>query len=63
MTRSPTLRAMARERDPLYAEVAHQVVDMDVLTPAQAARQVVAGVRVLTGPAGGRALGSQALRG
>lgn len=39
------LRAMARERDPLYAEVAHQVLDMDVLPPAQAARQVVAAVR------------------
>jgi shikimate kinase len=41
----PVLRAMARERDPLYAEVAHQVVDMDVLTPVQAARQVVSAVR------------------
>ncbi len=46
--RTPThvaLRLMARERDPLYAEVAHQVLDMDVLAPAQAARQVVAAVR------------------
>jgi shikimate kinase len=40
-----TLREMARVRDPLYAEVAHQVVDMDVLTPVQAARQVVSAVR------------------
>ena len=40
-----TLRELARVRDPLYAEVAHQVVDMDVLTPAQAARQVVSAVR------------------
>ena len=39
------LQTLARERDPLYAEVAHQVVDMDVLTPAQAARQVVSAVR------------------
>lgn len=36
------LRAMAAEREPLYAEVAHQVLDMDRLTPAQAARKVVA---------------------
>ena len=35
------LREMARVRDPLFAEVADQVLDMDVLTPAQAARQVV----------------------
>jgi shikimate kinase len=36
------LRAMARERDPLYAQVAHQVLDTDLLTPSQAARQIVA---------------------
>ena len=41
----PALRTMAREREPLYAEVAHQVVDMDVLTPGQAARQVVSALR------------------
>lgn len=39
------LRAMAAEREPLYAEVAHQVLDMARLTPAQAARAVVAAVR------------------
>ncbi len=39
------LRAMAREREPLYAEVAHSVVDTDVLTAAQAARQVISAVR------------------
>lgn len=42
---TPTLRAMARQRDPLYGEVAHQVVDMDVLSPAQAAREVISAVR------------------
>ncbi len=36
------LTAMAAERDPLYASVAHQVLEMDDLTPEQAARQVVA---------------------
>lgn len=36
------LRAMAQEREPLFAEVAHQVLDMDLLTPVQAARAVVA---------------------
>jgi shikimate kinase len=35
------LRGMAAEREPLYAQTAHQVVDMDALTPAQAARAVV----------------------
>lgn len=35
------LRAMAKEREPLYAATAHQVVDVEVLSPAQAARQVV----------------------
>jgi shikimate kinase len=36
-----TLTAMAAERDPLFAEVAHQVLDVDVLTPAAAAREVM----------------------
>lgn len=36
------LRELAEQRDRLYASVASQVLDMDVLTPAQAARQVVA---------------------
>ncbi len=35
------LRTMAAEREPLYAETAHQVLDMDALTPVQAAREVV----------------------
>lgn len=35
------LREMARERDPLYAEVATQQLDMDAMTPAQAARAVL----------------------
>lgn len=35
------LRAMAAEREPLFAEVAHQVLDMDSLTTASAARQVL----------------------
>ena len=35
------LSAMAAEREPLYASMAHQVLDMDRLTPAQAARAVV----------------------
>lgn len=39
------LSAMAAERDPLYAEVAHQVLDMDRLSPRAAARAVVAAVR------------------
>lgn len=34
------LRAMAAERHPLYAEIADQVVDTDVLTATQAARAV-----------------------
>ncbi len=38
------LRAMAAEREPLFAEVAHQVLDMQGLTAAQAADQVVAAV-------------------
>lgn len=41
-----TLQAMALERDPLYAEVAHQVLDMDVLTPAQAAREIAGALEV-----------------
>jgi shikimate kinase len=36
------LQAMTAERDPLYREVADQVLDMAVLTPAQAAREVLA---------------------
>ena len=35
---------MAREREPLYAEVAHTVVETDVLTAAQAARRVISAV-------------------
>lgn len=38
------LRALAEQRDRLYASVAAQVLDMDVLTPVHAARQVVAAV-------------------
>jgi len=38
------LRAMAAEREPLLAEVAHQVLDMQGLSAAEAARQVVAAV-------------------
>lgn len=41
-----SLRQMHAERDPLYREVADQVLDMSVLTPAQAAKAVVA---VVTG--------------
>ena len=40
-----TLRAMAAEREPLFAQVAHQVLEMDLLTPAQAAREVVSALR------------------
>ena len=43
------LRGLAEQRDRLYAFVATQVLDMDVLTPVQAARQVVA---ALPGPTG-----------
>jgi shikimate kinase len=39
------LTAMAAERDPLYAEVADQVLDTDVLSPDEAADAVVAAVR------------------
>ena len=39
------LREMAAVREPLYAATAHQIVDMDQLTPAQAARAVVGAVR------------------
>jgi len=35
------LRAMAAEREPLFTEVAHQVLDMDSLTPTSAARHVL----------------------
>jgi shikimate kinase len=38
------LRTMAQEREPLYADIAHQVLDMDRISPAQAAREVVAAV-------------------
>jgi shikimate kinase len=38
------LRAMAAEREPLYAATAHQVLDMDRLTATQAAQQVVSAV-------------------
>lgn len=40
-----TLTAMAAEREPLFEQVAHQVLDMDLLTPTLAARQVVSAVR------------------
>jgi shikimate kinase len=36
------LQRMADERSPLYAEVAHQALDVDRLSPEEAARQVVA---------------------
>ena len=39
------LRAMAAEREPLYAATAHQVLDMERLTPEQAAREVVRALR------------------
>lgn len=35
------LRTMAAEREPLFTEVAHQVLDMDSLTPTSAARHVL----------------------
>jgi shikimate kinase len=38
------LRELAEQRDRLYSSVATQVLDMDVLTPVSAARQVVAAV-------------------
>jgi len=38
------LQAMAQERDPLYREVATQVLDMAVLSPQEAAREVLAAV-------------------
>lgn len=43
------LRELAEQRDRLYSSVATQVLDMDVLTPTHAARQVVAAV---SGPTG-----------
>lgn len=53
------LRAMHAERDPLYVEVATQVLDMAVLSPVQAAREVLravdadgAGRRGQSGPTG-----------
>jgi shikimate kinase len=42
----PLLQELARSLEPLYAEVAHQVVDTDRLTPVQAARQVVSAARL-----------------
>lgn len=41
-----TLRAMAAERDPLFAQVAHQVLDVDVLLPEQVAEAVLARLEV-----------------
>ena len=38
------LRGLAEQRDRLFSSVATQVLDMDVLTPVHAARQVVAAV-------------------
>lgn len=35
------LRAMAIEREPLYEAMAHQVLDMERLSPAEAAREVI----------------------
>ena len=54
------LRRLAERRDRLYASVAHQVLDMDVLTPVQGARQVVAAVGAAdgTGPDGAGTDGS-----
>jgi shikimate kinase len=46
------LRQLAEQRDRLYASVAAQVLEMDVLTPVQAARQVVAAVSGPAGPTG-----------
>ncbi len=43
------LRELAEQRDRLYATVAAQVLDMDVLTPVHAARQVVAAVAGASG--------------
>lgn len=39
------LREMAQVREPLYAQVAHQVLDMESLTPGMAAREVVAALQ------------------
>lgn len=44
-----TLTAMAAERDPLYAEVAHQVLDVDVLVAPQAAREILKALEATTG--------------
>ena len=38
------LRGLGEGRDGLYASVAHQVVDRDVRTPVEGARQVVAAI-------------------
>jgi shikimate kinase len=39
------LRAMAQEREPLYEQMAHQVLDMERLSVPQAAQEVVAAVQ------------------
>lgn len=39
------LQAMADERDPLFEQVAHQVVETDRTTPQEAARLIAAAVR------------------
>jgi shikimate kinase len=43
------LRGLAEQRERLYSSVATQVLDMDVLSPVHAARQVVAAVSGVTG--------------
>ena len=43
------LRVLAEQRERLYASAAAQVLDMDVLTPVHAARQVVDAVMALKG--------------
>lgn len=40
------LTAMAAERDPLFAEIAHQTLDVGSLTPAEAAREVLRALEV-----------------
>lgn len=46
------LRELAEQRDRLYSSAATQVLDMDVLTPVHAARQVVAALADGAGPTG-----------
>ena len=46
---SATLTALARSREPLYAEVASYVVDVDVLTPAEVASQIIDALATDTG--------------